>query len=280
MNLRAAAKLVLPQAVANQLRVAAYRRELRRFRPYQVRRTRAGYPFDLWISDPTAKSWYDSDAPEIREEIPPEMSFLTQHRLRPGAVVFDCGAFQCLIAMILGKFVGATGKVVAVEASPHNCEAAIRNCQLNQFGNIEVINAAVSGTLDPVEFNCRANGQVDDGTGAWGKITVPSLSVDELTRRYGPPDVLFVDVEGFESKVLRGAIDTLSRYHPDCFFEMHVGCGLEKFGGSVKSIADSFIELGYRLWMSGGEHDSFVPFSAQSPLVGARFFLIAIAAAS
>ena len=131
-----------------------------------------------------------------------------------------------------------------------------------------------------IEFNVRGNGQADDGTGAWEKISVPSVRVDELTRRYGPPDVLFVDVEGFESKVLRGAIDTLSRYRPDCFFEMHVGCGLEKFGGSVKSIAGSLEELGYDLWMSGPGPVTFVPFSEQSAVVEARFFLIAIAATS
>ena len=261
MNLRGAAKLMVPPAVANRIRVARYRWALRRFRPYQVRRSRAGHQFDLWISDPTAKSWYDhDDAPEI----PPEMSFLAQHRLRPGALVFDCGAFQCLIAMILAEFVGATGKVIAVEASPRNYGAAIRNCRLNDAGNVEVINAAVSDTSDPIEFNCRANGQVDDGSGAWGKIAVPSISVDELTERYGPPDVLFVDVEGFESKVLRGAADTLSRYRPDCFFEMHVGCELEKFGGSVKSITDSLDGLGYHLWMSSPELDAFIPFSERS----------------
>jgi FkbM family methyltransferase len=272
MNLRSAAKLVLPQSVANQIRVAAYRWTLRRFRPYQVRRSWAGYPFDLWISDPTSESWYDHDSPEI----PPEMSFLAQHRLRPGATVFDCGAHQCVIAMVMAKFVGATGKVIAVEASPHNYETGVRNCRVNDAGTVTVVHAAVSDDLNPVEFNRRGNGQVDDGTGAWGKIAVPSVSVDELARRYGPPDVLFVDVEGFESKVLRGAIETLSGYRPDCFFEMHVGCGLEKFGGSVKSIADTLEGLGYQLWMCSPELGTFVPFAEHSPLVEARFFLIAI----
>src|SRR5258708_13583347 len=276
MNLRSAAKLVLPQAVANQIRVAAYRWTLRRFRPYQVRRSWAGYPFDLWISDPTSESWYDRDSPEI----PTEMSFLAQHRLRPGATVFHCGAHQCVIAMVMAKFVGAAGKVIAVEASPHNYETGVRNCRLNEASNVTIVHAAVSDNLDPVEFNRRGNGQVDDGTGGWGKIGVPSVSVDELARRFGPPDVLFVDVEGFESKVLRGSIETLARYRPDCFLEMHVGCGLEKFGGSVKAITDTLDELGYQLWMSGPGVDSFVPFSADSALVAARFFLIATAAAS
>jgi FkbM family methyltransferase len=273
MSIWGAAKSVLPVAVANRIRVAAYRWTLRRFRPFRVRRSWAGYPFELWISDPTAKSWYDHDSPET----PPEMSFLAQHRLRSGATVFDCGAHQCVIAMILAKFVGATGKVVAVEASPHNYDAASRNLRLNEAGNVTAIHAAVSDTLDSIEFNWRGNGQVDDGTGAWGKISVSSVTVDELTRRFGVPDVLFVDVEGFESNVLRGAIDTLSRHRPDCFIEMHVGCGLEKFGGSVKSIADSLQGLGYHLWMSGPGLNAFVPFSEESPLVEARFFLIATA---
>jgi len=268
--------LVLPQAVANQIRVAAYRWTLRRFRPYQVRRSWAGYQFDLWISDPTSESWYDHDSPEV----PSEMSFLSKHRLRPGATVFDCGAHQCVIAMVMAKLVGAAGKVIAVEASPHNYQTGVRNCRVNAASNVTVVHAAVSDNLNPVEFNRRGNGQVDDGTGAWGKIAVPSVSVDELARQYGAPDVLFVDVEGFESKVLRGAIETLSRYRPDCFFEMHVGCGLEKFGGSVKSTTATLEELGYDLWMCSPELGKFVPFSEQSPLVEARFFLIAIAATS
>lgn len=276
MSLKSAAKSVIPPAVANRIRVAAYRWTLRRFRPYQVRRSWAGHEFTLWISDPTSESWYGRDAPEI----PPEMSFLAQHRLRPGATVFDCGAHQSVIAMVLAKFVGASGKVVAVEASPLNYETSVRNCRANEAANVTVVHAAVSDSLDPIEFNVRGNGQVDDGTGAWGKIAVPAVTVDELARRYGPPDVLFVDVEGFESKVLRGAIDTLSRHRPDCFFEMHVGCGLEKFGGSVRSLTGVLDELGYDLWMSGPGLDSFVPFSAESALVCARFFLIAIAAAS
>jgi FkbM family methyltransferase len=271
MSIRNAAKYVLPRTFANRIRVSQYRWALRRFQPYQVRRSRAGYQFDLWISDPTAKSWYDRDSAEI----PAEILYLTKHRLRAGATVFDCGAFQCLIAMILAKFAGPDGKVVAVEANPHNYEAGQRNRDLNNARNVEVVHAAVSDSSEPVEINYRVNGQVDDGSGNWGRIEVPSVNIDELTRRFGAPDVLFIDVEGFESRALKGASETLARHRPDCFIEMHAGCGLEKFGGSVTSITDTLLELGYQLSMSDPESCNFIPFSAQSPTVKQRFFLIA-----
>jgi FkbM family methyltransferase len=271
MSIRNAAKFVLPRTVANRIRISQYQWALRRFRPYQVRRSRAGFQFDLWISDPTAKSWYDRDCAEI----PAEMDFLAKHRLRAGATVFDCGAFQCLIAMILAKFVGAEGKVVAVEANPHNYDAGLRNCKLNDARNVEVVHAAVSDSSDSVKINYRVNGQVDDGSGQWGRLVVPSVSVDELTRRFGAPDVLFIDVEGFEAKALQGGSETLERHRPDIFIEMHAGCGLEKFGGSVQSITDRLQTLGYQLSMSDPESDIFVPFSAQSSLIRQRFFLIA-----
>jgi hypothetical protein len=82
-------------------------------------------------------------------------------------------------------------------------------------------------------------------------------------------------VEGFEAKVLKGGSETLARHRPDCFIEMHVGCGLETFGGSVGSIADKLQTLGYQLSMGDPQSGTFVPFSAQSPTVRQRFFLIA-----
>ena len=276
MSIKNAAKFVLPRTVADRIRVSQYRWALRRFRPYQVRRMRAGFQFDLSISDETARSWYDRDSAEM----PPEISYLAKHRLRAGATVFDCGAFQCLIAMILAQFVGAEGKVVAVEANPHNYEVGLRNRELNNARNVEIVHAAVSDSSEPIEINYRVNGQVDDGSGQWGRLAVPSVSVDELTRRFGIPDVLFIDVEGFEAKVLRGGSETLTRHRPDCFIEMHAGCGLEKFGGSVTSITDTLQKLGYDLSVSDPAICTFVPFSAQSPIVKQRFFLIATGGAN
>ena len=64
------------------------------------------------------------------------------------------------------------------------------------------------------------NGTVDDGAGRWGRIPVPAWSIDDLADHYEVPDVVFIDVEGFEHQALLGAARTLEG-GPDWFVEVH-----------------------------------------------------------
>ena len=41
-------------------------------------------------------------------------------------------------------------------------------------------------------------------------MACPCLSIDDLTLRYGVPDILFIDVEGFE---VNGTIEALTPLH-------------------------------------------------------------------
>jgi hypothetical protein len=74
--------------------------------------------------------------------------------------------------------------------------------------------------------------------------------------------------------VLEGALKTLAA-RPDCFIEVHVGLGLEKFGGSVRRILD-FFPSGYRFFAAPPE-TSFLPLEEIHPQVFEnRFFLIGV----
>src|SRR5215211_6728499 len=88
---------------------------------------------DLWmqLADPVGESWYDLDYPEV-----PEIAFLAEHRLRPGAVVFDIGAHQGLYAALLAAEVAPDGRVVAVEANEFNADVAVTNMHLNGIENV------------------------------------------------------------------------------------------------------------------------------------------------
>jgi FkbM family methyltransferase len=269
--LRRLLKATLPKRIWNQIREGRATRIISKYQARQVCHTYAGFLLNIYLADPMAESWYNRDWGEY-----PEFALLRRHLLRQGSRVFDIGAHQCVVALILANIVGSEGLVVAVEANHHNATVGEHNRQLNCAEQLRVVNAAVSDKAGTVNFNVNFNGQVDDGTGEWGQVAVKAVTVDDLTDEYGLPDVLFLDVEGFECQVLRGAERTL-KGHPDCFVEVHVRAGLEKFGGSVGEVISFFPTEHYDLFMCPEvPHDKYVPLDLHSPVIRTRFFLVAL----
>ena len=67
--------------------------------------------------------------------------------------------------------------------------------------------------------------------------------MDDLAGKFGASDVVKIDVERYESKVLEGATDTLA-VKPDWYVEVHPGLGLEDNGGSTEQIVQLFRDGG------------------------------------
>jgi len=265
-------KRILPARLWTRLRQIRACYIKRTFRARQVVHTYGGVPLNIYLADPMSEAWYDYDWPEL-----PEIAFLRQHKLKPGAKVFNLGAHQCVVALMLAKEVRVEGLVVAVEADAHNAAAGLKNRNLNQAVQLRVIHAAVAEQSGKVVFN-NLNGQmVYDRAGKWGGVELQAFSIDDLARKYGIPDVLFIDVEGYECQALEGGRETL-KHRPDCFVEVHVGAGLEYFGASVEQVLSFFPKPDYDLFVSspaGSEFSEFVHLRDDS--VQSRFFLLATA---
>jgi FkbM family methyltransferase len=228
-----------------------------------------GNPLKVFLSDPLAEGWYDHDWADL-----PEIDVLKRGRLRPGARVFDIGAHQGVVAAMLANVVGPSGRVVAVEASPHNSSAALRNRELNGLTQIEVVQAAASDEPGTLVFNEGLNGQLDDGTGAGGRLLVEAVTIDGLADRFGLPDVVFLDIEGAECLALSGASRVLASA-ADFFVEVHAGCGLEQLGGSVAEVLSRFPEDQFAVSIRAESDASFRPPGEGDSLRRDRFFLIA-----
>lgn len=263
-------KRLVPARLWTRLRISRIENDLRGFQRRTVRHNYGGYPMQVVLADSLGQGWYDNDW-----DMPPEIDLLRKHGLKPGAKVLDAGAHQCLVAMILERVVGPNGSVLAVEANAHNAEIGRKNRDLNRAERLTILEAAVAEHSGIVTFNRGLNGQVDDGTGQWGQLEVPARSLDDLDRQFGPFDVLFIDVEGFECHALRGARETLAR-RPDAFVEVHVGHGLEKLGGSVEEVIASFPDADYDKFIASEAQPEFRPYQADSPLLLDRFFLVAV----
>ncbi|HKY33556.1 MAG TPA: FkbM family methyltransferase [Candidatus Polarisedimenticolia bacterium] len=261
--------LRLPPTWAGRLRAWRVRHLIRTFPARVVEHSYGGSRLKVFLADPLSQGWYDGDWPAL-----PEIASLQQSRLRSGARVFDVGAHQGVVAAMLAGVVGPAGQVVAVEASLHNCRAAARNRELNGLSQIEVVQAAVADRPGTLYFNQGLNGQLDDGSGARGRLAVEAITLDQLAERFGPPDVVFLDIEGAECLALSGAPLVLAS-GADFFVEVHVGCGLEKLSGSVAQLLSYFPSHRFDLMVRAEEDDSFRPFRQDDPLTSERFYLLA-----
>jgi FkbM family methyltransferase len=225
-------------------------------------------PFRVFLADSVGEAWYDMDWPEL-----PEVGALRQTRLREGALVFDLGAHQCVVAMMLAAEVGTTGQVLAIEPGEHNCRVAFKNRELNGLNQLQILKCAVTDFNGVIDFS-DAKGRLDDGTGAWGRQAIAATTIDRLAETYGFPSIVFIDIEGAECLALAGATKVLAA-GAEFVVEVHVGCGLEKLGGSVQQVLSYFPPDRFRIRGRTDEERVFQPFAESDPITHGRFFLLA-----
>jgi FkbM family methyltransferase len=271
MSVREVVLGMLPPSLLGRLRAWRIRQVVSAYRPRVVEHIFGDGPLRVHLGDPLGAGWYDHDWAQL-----PEIFALRGTSLGPGARVFDIGAHQGVVAMMLAREAGSSGHVLAVEPNPHNATVALKNRELNGLTQIEILEAAVSDKSGTIVFNQGLDGQVDDGTGAGGRMSVASVTLDELAQRYGMPAFVMIDVEGAECMVLTGGGHVL-RSGADFAVEVHVNFGLEKLGGSVAGLL-SFFPADRFTVTARAEHDlSFRPLTANDPLTRDRFFLLATA---
>ena len=133
----------------------------------------------------------------------PEVQALLCSELRPGDCFFDVGANIGFFTVLAGRL-GA--RVVAIEPDPVNARRVERNAALNDV-NAQVVAAAAwdaEGSVDLVRGGSGSEWSAKPGKG------VPSVTLDGVAAENGLPDIVKLDVEGAEGRVLRGAESVLA----------------------------------------------------------------------
>jgi FkbM family methyltransferase len=104
-------------------------------------------------------------------------------------------------------------RVLTFEPSPLSFHVLTMNCQRN---NIFKFNSALSNNHEPLMINCECPDNVGMNRIAANinenSLPVAVVKIDDLD--LGDLDVLQLDVEGWEIRVLEGGTETIQRCHP------------------------------------------------------------------
>jgi len=153
--------------------------------------------------------------------------------------IVDVGANIGLYCCIAADRAPAMGKIVAFEPVPENLGYLRRNLEENErAARVEVEEQAVGQASGKIQIyllegsTARHSASAKNVLNSTTSITVPAVSLDDYVQqklRDRPIDLLKVDVEGYESAVLRGARRTLHEDKPTLFIEFVpdnlVNCG-------------------------------------------------------
>jgi FkbM family methyltransferase len=170
---------------------------------------------------------------------------------RPGATVVDIGANIGFYTLLAARAVGAQGRVIAVEANPEDCRLLLVSLAVNEVDNVEVLPIALDSRRGWACFTSHTgtNGgfmaagarELTSGKG----FVVPTFPLDELLDE--PVDLVKLDVEGAEGRVLAGAHQLIERHRPVVITELSRSMLSVISGTPAEEYLGWFCERGYAL---------------------------------
>lgn len=163
----------------------------------------------------------------------PEFSLVKNLRngLRPGFIYVDVGAN---IGTTIWLFAGKASQIVAFEPIPNLFNTIRKSVIANGVTHVDLRQLAIGDKVGTVKMGDNDNSSiVTIGDPDSLEIQISTLDM-ELSNR-SVIDLIKIDVEGFELRVLKGARKLLSIHKPLLLIEVHPGF--------LKQYGDSMVEL-------------------------------------
>ncbi|MDF5758140.1 FkbM family methyltransferase [Spongiactinospora sp. TRM90649] len=177
----------------------------------------------------TGPAWDRTIMPSVAGGYYEEFEVGLFERLAAGSgTILDVGANIGVYACTGASHLPEGGRLVAFEPVPENLGYLRANIDRNGLGDRVTVEPAAVGAA-PGELTLHLSGEqsgkhsasaVNAGE-ATGSVSVPMTSIDAYLAEGGlRPDIIKIDVEGYEGFVLRGAAETLAGL-PTLLFEVH-----------------------------------------------------------
>lgn len=188
-------------------------------------------------------------------------------------VVYDVGAEEGDFSALYGTW-GAD--VVLIEPNPHAWPQIARHWRANNdhppagfYAGLlsDITDAATlpaespeSSPLWPVHITNPVRPDhgfihLDEGAGHY-----PTARLEDVRHRWPPPDLIVLDVEGSELRVLQGAEATLRRWRPHVIVSVHPDFMRDRYQNSPLELYGLMADAGYRPRQVCSDHETHVWF--------------------
>lgn len=164
--------------------------------------------------------------------------------LKSNMTVVDIGANIGYYALLEARH---CKRVYAVEPVWENYNALRKNILLNKYKNIVPFNLAIGDKVGVVEFKLSDTPNWHRvSPGGNGHTVSSQMKTLDVFLAGEKVDLVRMDVEGYELKVIRGMDETIKRCSPRLFIETHHRL-MEDYGDTLEQYYETLASYGYSL---------------------------------
>ncbi len=169
--------------------------------------------------------------------------------ISPGMNVVNIGANVGIFTIMLSEFVGMNGTVYSVEPIPNQFECLKRNVDYNNCKNVNINQLAMSDHDGKIEMIVAGHGSYISPISVSGSktCTVKTNTLDSFIQNDVTIDLIFMDAEGHEEKILNGAKKILSKNPNIKIITEFSPSNLQRSGTSPSSFLSLIDELGFKI---------------------------------
>jgi FkbM family methyltransferase len=172
-----------------------------------------------------------------------ELNFLSRW-LKPGMTAIDIGANLGVYSLPIARLVAPHGRVFAYEPASETRSLLQQSCDINGASNLEIFDPALSDGEREGRLLFGASSELNalGDVGAGESIQITSVDIESAKRGWPPPDLIKIDAEGEEERILAGGGDFFAKNSPLVMFEIKAGAVVNE------KLQTAFPAIGYQLF--------------------------------
>jgi FkbM family methyltransferase len=187
-------------------------------------------------------------------------AFLQENFTNQIDIIFDVGALYGYFSLI-SKSMFPHSTVFSFEMNPISWLALCQNINTNKHLAIPATQCINAGLSDNTVFQKKVSvhnfmlEECDENVSAKSCV-IDIMSLDDFCRISGyKPDLIKIDVEGYQAKIFPGAMKTIEAKKPIIILEFDSAKNLSNFNTTNKQITKPLFDLGYSCYWCKNQRD-------------------------